>query len=223
MHNSCFQAGRRGLWIAFFGPDGAGKSAVIAELVGKLEARFSGAEKFHFRPRFRRHGVDHPPVTAPHAQMPRSTVASLGKLIYWLVDCWFGYLMTIRPALANSQLVIFDRYLPDMLVDPLRYRLPASCRWFARMLLPLLPRPDLCILLDASAEVVQQRKQEVSLAESQRQRAAYLDMFEVLPNTLLVDAALSVEEVAQQIANAISVSFTGSCPTPREAFLIADL
>ena len=172
---------------------------------------------------FRRHGVDSLPVTTPHAQLPRSTLASLGKLIYWLLDCWFGYLIAIRPAVTNSRLVIFDRYLPDILVDPLRYRLPASCRRFARMLLPLLPRPDLCVLLDVPPDIVQERKQEVSLAESQRQRAAYLDMFEALPNTLLVDAALSVDEVAQQIATAIFVSFTGSSTTSGEAFLIADL
>jgi thymidylate kinase len=223
MRNRSHQAGRRGLWIAFFGPDGAGKSAVIAELAGKLEASFAGVERFHFRPMFRRNGVDGLPVTDPHAQLPRSTLASLGKLIYWLADCWFGYMITIRPAVTNSRLVIFDRYLPDILVDPLRYRLPASCRWFARVLLPLLPRPDLCVLLDAPADVVQERKQEVSLAESQRQRAAYLHMFEALPNTLLVDAALSVDEVAQQIDTAIFVYVTNSSMTSREAFLIAHM
>ena len=197
----------RGLWIAFFGPDGAGKSAVIAALSGKLETSFAGIGTFHFRPRFRRHGLNRPPVTAPHAQSPRSDLVSLGKLIYWLLDCWLGYLFTIRPAQARSRLVIFDRYLPDILVDPLRYRLAAGSEWFTRMLVRLAPGPDLCILLDVPAEVVQQRKQEVSLAESRRQRAGYRTCLRRMPNTLLVDAALPVDEIAQQIAAAIFILF----------------
>jgi guanylate kinase len=62
MHNNPSEPSRRGLWIAFFGPDGAGKSAVIEELSGKLETSFVGITRFHFRPRFRRQGVDWPPV-----------------------------------------------------------------------------------------------------------------------------------------------------------------
>ena len=98
--------------------------------------------------------------------MPRSTVASLGKLIYWLVDCWFGYLMTIRPALANSQLVIFDRYLPDMLVDPLRYRLPAPVGRSPGCSYSLASSGSLHSARRLRRSAVQQRKQEVSLAES---------------------------------------------------------
>ena len=223
MHNNPSEPSRRGLWIAFFGPDGAGKSAVIEELSGKLETSFVGITRFHFRPRFRRQGVDWPPVTSPHAQPPRSILASLGKLVYWLLDCWFGYLVTIRPGMARSELVIFDRYLPDILVDPRRYRLPASCLRFAWLLVTLAPGPGLCILLDLPAEVVQQRKQEVSPEESQRQRAAYLSLFKGMPNTLIVDAGCPVDEIAHQVITAIYTFFINSSSQSPEASLIANL
>ncbi len=223
MRNYERKPGPRGLWIAVFGPDGAGKSALIDQLAGKLDTAFAGVKRFHFRPMFRGQGTDRPPVIDPHGKPPRSTLVSLCKLIYWLLDCWVGYLFTIRRQVAGSHLVIFDRYLPDILVDPLRYRLPASSLGFARLLAAWAPRPDLCILLEVPAEVVQQRKREVLLAESQRQRTAYLAMFAVLPNTLLVDAGCPLDEVTQQVITAIfAVLISSLSPTP-EAYLNAYL
>jgi thymidylate kinase len=192
-----------GLCIAFFGPDGIGKSAVIEAMKLAVGATFSSVVQFHFRPMFGRR-EDRPPVLDPHAQTPRSLLISSVKLIYWLLDCWYGYFIAIRPARRRSGLVIFDRYYPDILVDPARYRLPASSLRIASWLAALAPRPDLYVLLDAPAEVVQRRKHEVSLPESQRQRLAYLAVFESMPAKLLVDADAPVNQVAQRVSVALS-------------------
>lgn len=199
-----FHSRRRAPWVAVFGPDGVGKSAVIARVQQKLASRFDGCRRFHFRPRVFRPQIDAAPTTAPHAQTPRGLVLSYLKLIYWLLDCWLGHLLQVLPALRNSQFVIFDRYLPDLLVDPVRYRLPASARNFAQRLVRLAPEPDLWILLDASAEQVQQRKQEVSPAESRRQREAYLQHFQLMPGAFLINADRSLEEVTREAAAIIS-------------------
>jgi thymidylate kinase len=213
----------RGLWIAFFGPDGVGKSAVISQVKVRLAPLFGGILQFHFRPRFGRSSVDRPPVTSPHGQSPRALTISLAKLIYWFLDCWYGYLFAILPGVRRSRLVLFDRYYPDSLVDPLRYRLPESCLRFARCLVALVPRPDLCVLLDASTEVVQRRKSEVPFAESQRQRFAYLALFRSLPDTLLVDATLPVSEVAEQVSTAVHDFVANSSAQQHEALFLADL
>lgn len=199
----------RGLWIAFFGPDGVGKSTVIEEAKKLLESSFSGVTQFHFRPGFCRQGRNRTPVTDPHGQAPRGRFLSLAKLLYWLADCWWGYFAVIRPALRGSGLVLFDRYYPDILVDPRRYRLPDGCRSFARYVVSLAPGPDLCVLLDAPAEVVQRRKQEVSPAESQRQRLAYLALLQSLPGKLVVSADCPVSEIARQVKTAVS-AFTAT-------------
>lgn len=209
-----------GLCIAFFGPDGVGKSAVIEAVKLELGPAFSAVVQFHFRPMFGREGLDRPAVTAPHAQPPRGWLISCAKLLYWLLDCWLGYLVAVRPARRHSRLVIFDRYYPDVLVDPVRYRLPASAHPFASWLATLAPRPDLCVLLDVPAEVVQRRKHEVSLAESQRQRLAYRAMFQPAPAKLLVNADAPVDEVAHEIIVAISTLLQRSSQ-PLEAPLLA--
>ena len=214
---------RRGLWIALFGPDGAGKTATIDELTHRLKPLFSEVTGFHFRPEFGNRTTGRPPVLNPHGQAPRSRVISLVKLIYWLLDCWLGYLTVILPALRRAQIVIFDRYLPDILVDPQRYRLPASAMWLARFMVRLAPCPDLYILLDVSAEELQRRKCEVAPAESQRQRTAYFALFRSLAATLVIDAERPVPEVACQVMNALSTLHVISPLPQSEASAIANL
>jgi thymidylate kinase len=138
------------------------------------------------------------PPAAPHSRPPRSLVASLAKSLFWLLDYTVGYQVTVRPALVRSTLVLFDRYLLDVLVDPMRYRYGGH-KWLIRVLWWLAPKPDLVILLDAPPEVLQSRKSEVSLEETVRQRTAYQELITGLSNGHVVDAALPVERVAAQI------------------------
>lgn len=192
-----------GLWIAVFGPDGAGKSTLVDRMTRQLASSFRAVGNFHFRPGFRRRRKNTCPVTNPHDQVPRSALISVFKLLCWLADCWFGYLINVCPARLSAKLLIFDRYCDDILVDPLRYRLPQSCIWFAKLVVSLAPRPDLYILLDVPSNIAQQRKSEVSAEESVRQRLAYLLMFQTMPNALVVDATEPIDEVVRRASAAV--------------------
>jgi len=66
-----------------------------------------------------------------------------------------------------------------------------------------IPRPDLVILLDASAELLQSRKQEVPLEETRYQRDAYLKLIQSLPNGHVVDASKPLQKVAQQVEDIV--------------------
>jgi len=130
----------------------------------------------------------------PHSRPPRSLIGSLAKAAVWLLDYTVGYYAKIRPALARSTLLLFDRYLVDALVDPRRYRYGGP-RWLLRLVWTLIPKPDLVILLDAPVEVLRARKQEVSLDETERQRHAYRQLVQILPNGHVVDAAQPLDRV----------------------------
>lgn len=187
-----------GLMIVFLGADGSGKSTAIAGVKQKLAPAFRQTSYTHLRPRLGSKNDGSPPVVDPHAQPPRGWLASSLKLIYFLLDYCLGYVTRVYPQLTRSTLVIFDRYYHDLLVDTRRYRYSGS-RWLAKFIAWFIPRPDLWILLDAPAEVMQSRKQEVSFAETERQRAAYLELIATLPNAHVVDASLDVDLVAQNI------------------------
>jgi len=66
-----------------------------------------------------------------------------------------------------------------------------------------LPQPDLYVVLDAPATALQQRKREVTLAESERQRTDYATRFEKLPHVAMVDAARPLAVVAAEVLDCI--------------------
>jgi thymidylate kinase len=192
-----------GLFVVVLGPDGSGKSSVMAKAIPEVEGAFRRTARYHLKPnvlRFRRSTSVN--VTDPHAKAPRGALVSMLKLAYMAADYWIGYLVTLRPQLVRSTLIVFDRYYHDVLVDPRRYRYGGP-EWYARALARVLPKPDLWILLDAPAEVLQSRKQEVPFAESARQRDRYLDVATNLPNAVIIDASENIQNVVARVSAAV--------------------
>ncbi len=194
---------RPGLWIALYGPDGAGKSAVAKHLRLTIAPYFDGVIVHHLRvPLW---GAYQPaqPVTQPHAQLPRGPVLSYLKLVYMFLQGWLAHLLLTLPCRAAGRLVIFDRYFLDYAVDPRRYRLAAASVRFASLLGRFAPCPDLQFVLDVPAEELQRRKGEVSLGESERQRREYSQRPGSLQNASMVNADRPVAEVATEIASEV--------------------
>jgi thymidylate kinase len=211
-----------GLMVAVLGVDGAGKSTVMARVEQDLAPAFWSTKLYHGRAldsplrwtkRVRQerrerdlikrelesaatanpHAV--PLSRDPHDKPSRGLALSLVKLGLWWTDyTLLGYVADVYPRLRRSGLVLFDRYYHDLLVDPTRHRYGGPL-WLARLAGRVFPQPDLVILLDAPPEVLHARKQEVSLGETARQREAYLELVEKLPNGHVVDASKPVHEV----------------------------
>jgi thymidylate kinase len=106
-----------------------------------------------------------------------------------------------RP-LEQGALVVFDRYAYDLMVDPRRYRYGGPA-WLARLVVLGVPKPDLCIVLDAPALEMRARKDEIGFTELQRQRRAYVELAETLENATVVDAARPLEEVVRTVRDLI--------------------
>jgi thymidylate kinase len=178
-----------GLVVAVLGPDGAGKSTVIEGLHRELSQVFRRTHRFHLRPRLLA-GVRpaNAPVTDPHGLPPRGKLASLAKLVFFVLDAWVGHALCVSPLKRRSSLVIFDRYAQDMLADPLRYRL-STPRWLNAALLRPIPPPDLWLILDAPAPVLLGRKAEVSEAACAAQLAGYRHLLQELPHAVGIDTA----------------------------------
>ncbi len=190
---------QRGLWVVLLGPDGSGKSSVIAGIGDGVAAGFTGCESFHLRPSLFTKARAAQPNCNPHARSARGPLVTLGKLAYLLAANWMGYLAKVRPRLERGALVVFDRYFSDGLVDPKRYRLPQSCAWLVTLVERALPKPDLYVVLEASAQVLGQRKHEVTPAEVERQCRDYHKLAANLPNAVLVNAARPLPTVVDEV------------------------
>jgi thymidylate kinase len=110
------------------------------------------------------------------------------QAVYWWAVFSFGYWLKIRPRVVRGELVLFDRYLVDAIVDPRRYRFGGP-PWFMRVVWRACPKPDLVVLLDVAPDELQRRKQEVTPAESRQLAAAYRGVVEGLTNGRVIPTA----------------------------------
>lgn len=192
----------RGLHVVFLGPDGVGKSTVIDLVLTGLRPAFAGTTYRSFAPMLTRRPPPPHLAPKPHELKNRSRLASLAKAAYWLVYYTIGYAATVYRDRAGAALAVNHRYLVDALVDPRRYRYSGPVG-LLRLIWKVAPKPDLVVLLDAPAEVVQARKREVPLEETARQLAAYRALAATLPNARPVDADQPVEKVVADVEAAI--------------------
>jgi hypothetical protein len=155
----------RGRFVVIVGPDGVGKTTVARALIAGAGG-LTGY--FHYRPNVFRPMLAAPPKSmdpaidkgSPDGSRPLGWV----RIIRNLVRFWAGYLVRVRPALSAGRLVVADRWAYGYLVQPaaLKFYGPA---WLARLVLRLLPQPDLVANLTAPVEVIRSRKQELTPTE----------------------------------------------------------
>ena len=193
----CVERWRRptGLLVAVLGADGTGKTTLIDKLKADCSSEFRRAETFHWQPYLFWTPALRGRIDDPHGQEPRGLVLSVTKLAYYLADFTLGYALKLKPRMARSTLVLFDRYYHDLLVDPCRYRYRGLQR-LIRLVCGLIPRPNLFLILDAPSAAVLARKRELPGDEVQELLAGYRRLAAQLPNAYVLDASRPPREVA---------------------------
>lgn len=188
---------RGGKIVVFLGPDGAGKSTVLELVAAGLAERGVPCVTRYFAPgflrRYRPRGQAKPTI-APHAGRQYGALRSFLKVTLLM----FEFCVGIARARRSGQVQLFDRFLHDVLVDPVRYRL-GRVRWWMRGLLRFAPEPDLAVVLVAPCDVIRARKQEVPVEETSRQIDAYSRVADRFRAALLLDNSRAPEDIAQQV------------------------
>ncbi|MFP5236533.1 MAG: thymidylate kinase [Acidobacteriota bacterium] len=190
------------LLVSFSGVDGAGKSTQIAALKTRLEQEGLRVRITTFWDNIAcltgvREGAGHhvfkgeKGVGSPEKPVNRrdknvqSWPMSCVRLCLYLLDA-FATRAAVRQARQSTQedVVIFDRYIYDELAN-LNLRNPLI-RLYVRILMKLVPRPEVSYLLDANPVEARLRKPEYPLDFIYQNRQAYRSLAALIGGIAIV-------------------------------------
>jgi len=196
-------------WIGILGADGSGKSTLIEGLAEKLKMSRVGFKGIHWIPQLRRSAeISVEVVPDPHSNPPKSSFLSILQLGKIVLVWWIALLKDLLHLRAKKAMVLSDRFYPDLLADPKRYRYGASVN-IARWAFKIIPKPDRVIVLLTDPEIILKRKQEVTPDELVRQLAAYRSIAEEWGETaVIVDCGRDPEVVINEVFEILVDSLT---------------
>lgn len=192
-----------GVLLVVSGPDGAGKSLMIAGLTAAIPRRLApNARLFHTRPfLLPRFGVSPPAPPAAETLAPPTRPDPVRSWLRWLIACAdyrLGGLFWVRPALMAGRVVIFDRYVLDYQAVPWRRGIAVPA-WALALMARMAPRPDAVIVLTAAPAELVRRKGEATPEEAARQNQTYARLAADIPGALTLDTgALDPATVARR-------------------------
>ena len=186
--------------VSFMGVDGSGKSTLIELLRKKLKNKFRKIKYIHLRPYLIL--LDKSTVQAnPHkSKKTWPILLNFFRILYWLIIYrFFFYLFGNN----SNQLIIFDRYAHDLMIDPIRYKfnLPIN---IAKFILDLFPNPNLWVVVNAPIKVLEKRKKELPTKELKRQIRTYLNFAKQRKNSIVVNTNNSVQSCLSLIIKKIN-------------------
>lgn len=209
--------------ISFSGVDGAGKSTQINGLCASMRA---AGLQFRVVPfwdevatlvRFREAasvgvfksetGIGAPgtPVNRRDKNV-RSWFMTCVRLCLYVSDAISLRVLIEKAARSDCDAFVFDRYIYDELAN-LNLNNPAI-RIYIRVILALIPEPDISYFLDADPEQARARKPEYPLEFLQENRRSYLKLSQLIGGITVIPP-MPIEEVTREIIKHGTALFTG--------------
>lgn len=196
--------------IAVEAPDGTGKTTFIDNLVVAIAKTFvsdiSKSKIYHHRPNIlpnigavgEKAGImrQNKNFTEPHRAKPAGFISSLIRMIYYWIDYVIGVPLILRKNAQFDKITIFDRYIYDFLVDPYRTRIKMPY-WIRKIFSQLVKQPRIVFVLDANADTIYARKQELSKEEIDRQLHEFRKLSNLGKRVHFLDATQTPEKIAQ--------------------------
>jgi len=132
---------------------------------------------------------------------------TIARFVLYFIDALSLSLVTARAsARSDADVVLFDRYLYDELANlELNQRIS---RVYARLVLRLVPRPDLACVLDADPVRARERKPEYEIDFLRSNRASYLALASVAGGITVIPP-MDAGEVTRELLAEISRRLPG--------------
>jgi len=207
--------------ISFSGIDGAGKTTQIEYLSALLKAQGLRVLRLSFWDDIavwskmragvgdrtldfsRAHRADEGSFSPRNNKHVQKWYLSAARAGFYMLDVTRLHGLLASEQVCNSDVVIFDRYIYDQVanIDSPSF----ATRSYSKMLLKQTPLPDLAFILDASPDAAFARKPEYPLEFVHRNRRAFLQLKEIVPQLTVISDA-KPEEVRGEIIFHISRS-----------------
>jgi thymidylate kinase len=178
--------------VCIAGPDGCCKTTIIDGLMPLLRYSAKLVERRQSGPQLTlgRELLERNASADSRAEARSGPPASMAKIAPWLLEEWLSQFRKKD----NLTLRIIESSCYNMFIDSGRRR-EGIPRWFARLIGLLIPSPDLCILLDAPAEVLP--------TETPGQHKAYRSVMKTRTRYIILDAGRPPASVTEEAYAAI--------------------
>lgn len=209
----------KGLFVVIIGPDGSGKTTV-ADAIEKeclaahsmMTTRIHGG--FNILPRLkilrkafaallRKEMRPDPDYTIKHSGAivkPHNLLRSFVYLTYYYWDYLLGHFY-VRKQIKLGRLILADRYFYDYFYQRGNMNLPHG---FLKVLCNFIPKPDILIFLNADAQAIYHRKNELTTDEIERQQKIITKIISWLPNSITVESNQHLSFTMSKIIEIIS-------------------
>ena len=190
-------------FIAFFGPDGSGKSTLVKNLKKDLKKKNKKVVLIHWRPRVLpslKQNYKTLKFNKPDQYSQRNYLLSFVCYIYFFLDFFIAEKIIFRKYLNDNKIIFYERYFYDVLLHPNRYKLK-EINWLGLILSKILKKPSVSILLKGNPSIIYKRKKELTPKKIKKQINLMLKIIPVLSKTLIFDVG---KQNSLSISKAIS-------------------
>lgn len=143
----------------------------------------------------------------PHRAKPVGALSSFARMTYYWLDYVIGMPLILRKNAQFDRITIFDRYIYDFLVDPYRSRIKLPY-WLRCAFSKLVKQPKVVFVLDADAETIYARKQELTKEEINRQLIDFKKLSKMGKRVHFLDATQPPEQIANDAIKIVLDTFT---------------
>ena len=168
------------LIVVVIGPDGSGKTFLIDFLKKNFLKKNYSTQRIHLKPSLLKSKITK--VSNPHSKPVRSNLTSCLKLLFWLISYYTFFLINFF--LRTKKIFFFDRYVHDIIVDPLRYRIKIDKKIL--FILSLFPNPDFWCFMTGDPKKIWSRKKEVKFDILKIQLNKYRKLKKKFKNSLSI-------------------------------------